>query len=285
MGLVDDQKKIVLKIIHQGIGRLARGKPCKMPGIILDSGTEAGFFHHFHVKVGPLGDTLRLDQFVFALEIFHLFLHLFKNSIGGSSDLLLGNYVMGGGENSRMAFLALDLPGQHVDIRNALDLIAEELHPDGPVCGISGKDLQNVAFYPEGTPVKIHLVPGILDVDELPDHFVPVLFHAGAQGDHHVKKFLGSAQTVDTGYRRHDDHIPALAERRRSGEPQLIDLVVGGSVFGDIGVRGRHIGFRLVIIIIGDKIFHRVVGKEFLEFSVQLRRQGLIVGKHQRRLI
>ena len=133
--------------------------------------------------------------------------------------------------------------------------------------------------------MEIHFVAGVLDIDELPDHFVPVLLHAGAEGDHHVEEFLGSAQTVDAGHRRHNDHVPTLAESGGSGKTQFVDLVVGGGVLGDIGVRGRHIGFRLIVIVIGDEILHRVVGKEFLKFSVQLRRQGLIVGKHQRRLI
>ena len=42
------------------------------------------------------------------------------------------------------------------------------------------------------------------------------------------------------------------------------------------------IGLGLVVVIIGDKIFHRVVGKKFLEFSAQLGGQSLIVGQHQR---
>ena len=38
-------------------------------------------------------------------------------------------------------------------------------------------------------------------------------------------------------------------------------------------------------IILGHKILHRIVGEEFLEFPVQLRRQRLIMRQHQRRLV
>ncbi len=40
--------------------------------------------------------------------------------------------------------------------------------------------------------------------------------------------------------------------------------------------------FRLVIVVIADEIFHRVVRKELAELAVQLRRQRLVGGEHDR---
>ena len=51
----------------------------------------------------------------------------------------------------------------------------------------------------------------------------------------------------------------------------------------DIGVGARDIGFRLVIVVIGDEILHRVVGKEALELAVELRRQRLVRSQDQGR--
>ena len=42
------------------------------------------------------------------------------------------------------------------------------------------------------------------------------------------------------------------------------------------------IGLRLIIIVIGDKILHSVVGEKLLELRAQLGCQGLVVGQHQR---
>ena len=43
-----------------------------------------------------------------------------------------------------------------------------------------------------------------------------------------------------------------------------------------------NIGFRLIVIIIRNKILNRVFRKEIFEFRVKLRGQSLIVGHDQR---
>ena len=44
-----------------------------------------------------------------------------------------------------------------------------------------------------------------------------------------------------------------------------------------------NIGLGLVVIVIGDKIFHRIFRKEFPELTAQLGRQCLVMGQHQGR--
>ena len=41
------------------------------------------------------------------------------------------------------------------------------------------------------------------------------------------------------------------------------------------------ISLRLVVIVIGNKILHRIVGEKFPELRAKLGRQGLIVGQNQ----
>ena len=53
----------------------------------------------------------------------------------------------------------------------------------------------------------------------------------------------------------------------------------------DIGVGARDVGFRLVIVVIGDEIFDRVVGKEAPELAIELRRQRLVGREDQRRAL
>ena len=62
---------------------------------------------------------------------------------------------------------------------------------------------------------------------------------------------------------------------------QPVDFLVDGGILLDIGVRVGDIGFRLIVIIVGNKIFHGVIGKKLPEFATQLSRQRLIVGQHQ----
>ena len=39
---------------------------------------------------------------------------------------------------------------------------------------------------------------------------------------------------------------------------------------------------RLVIVVVGDEVLHRVVREKLLELRAKLSRQGLVVGQHQR---
>ena len=66
---------------------------------------------------------------------------------------------------------------------------------------------------------------------------------------------------------------------------QLVDVVVDGRVLGYIGVRGRDVGFRLVVVVVGDKILHGIVRKELLELAAKLGGEGLVVRQHQCRAL
>ena len=63
---------------------------------------------------------------------------------------------------------------------------------------------------------------------------------------------------------------------------KLIYLVINGAVLFDINVLTRHIGFRLIIVIVGHEIFHGIVRKKLLELRAKLSGKYLIMGKHER---
>jgi hypothetical protein len=61
-----------------------------------------------------------------------------------------------------------------------------------------------------------------------------------------------------------------------------VDRLVDRAFLLDIGVRPGHIGLGLVIVVIADEIFDRVVGEEVLELPVKLRGQDLVGRQDQR---
>ena len=65
--------------------------------------------------------------------------------------------------------------------------------------------------------------------------------------------------------------------------PHPVDLVVDRGLLLDIGVRLRHIGLRLVVVVVRHEVLHRVLRKEAPELLVELRRQRLVVRQDQRR--
>ena len=67
--------------------------------------------------------------------------------------------------------------------------------------------------------------------------------------------------------------------------PKFIDLVVDHRVLFNVHILAGNIGFRLIIIVVRNKIFHRVVREKLAEFGTKLRGQRFIVRQHQRRAI
>jgi hypothetical protein len=65
----------------------------------------------------------------------------------------------------------------------------------------------------------------------------------------------------------------------RGRQAHLVQLVVNGRVFFDVGVGAGDVGFGLVVVIIADEILDGVFGKELFELAVKLRGEGLIAGR------
>ena len=168
-----------------------------------------------------------------------------------------------------------------MDLRDAVDLVAEKLHPDGVIVGVGQADLHGVAPDTEAVAVKVQIVALVLQLHQLAAQGVPVPGLAGAQGDHHIGVVDGVAQRVNTGHRGHDDHVTPLKEAGGGAVAQPVQFGVHIGIFFNIGIGGRNIGFRLIIIIVTDEELHGVVGEELPELRTELCRQGLVVGEHQ----
>ena len=55
--------------------------------------------------------------------------------------------------------------------------------------------------------------------------------------------------------------------------------------FSMIGVGARHVGLRLVVVVVGDEILDRVVGEEVLELAIELGGQRLVGRQDQGRAL
>ena len=66
---------------------------------------------------------------------------------------------------------------------------------------------------------------------------------------------------------------------------QFIDFIVDGRIFLDIRIRRGNIGFRLIEVIIADKVADFIIGKEGFKFAAQLGCQGLVVSDDQGRFL
>ena len=285
MGLVHDDQKIIRKIVEQRTRWLPRCGTHEMAGIVLDPGAESSLPHHLHVKVCPLSDPLCLQELILTFKEGYLLLHLCKNILSRTHHLFLRNDIVGCREDRHMFQLCLHLSGQRLDLHDPVHLVPEELDPVRLTSGVCRKYFQHISSHTETSSFKIHLISCILDIDQFVDHFISVFFHSRAQRDHHVLIIDRASQTIDTRYRSYNDHIIPLRKGRCRRMAQLIDLIVDRGVLFNISIRRRHIGLRLIVVVIGYKVFHRIIWEKLLHLRIKLCCQRLIVRDHKRWLI
>ena len=190
---------------------------------------------------------------------------------------------MTGRIDNGLAHFRQHVPGQGIHLAHGVDVVSKKFDAQGPFVMVSGDDFQHVPAHTEGPAMEVIVVTFILDFHQAGDegihgHMLPH-FHR----DDHAGVEFGGAQAVDAGNRSHDDHIAPCQQGMGRGMAQFVDIVVDGRIFLDVGVRGGHIGFRLVVVVITDEILHSVLREKFAELVVELGGQRLVGGQHQRR--
>ncbi|MOA13886.1 hypothetical protein D3C78_1339540 [compost metagenome] len=101
----------------------------------------------------------------------------------------------------------------------------------------------------------------------------------------HFQVGLGAAQAIDARHGGDDDRVTPLQQCLGRRQAHLLDVIVDRSVLLDEGVGRRYVGFRLVVVVVGNEVLHRIVGEKRLEFAIQLRGQGLVRRQHQGRAL
>ena len=190
---------------------------------------------------------------------------------------------MRGRIDGHMLHDALEFTGQRMDFADPVDLIAEKLHPDHNIVGVRRINLHHVAAHPEFIPDKIDIVALILQFHQLGQQFIAAFGHPRPQRNHHAAVINRVTKRINAGHARDNDDIPPFGQRRGRRMAQLVDLIVDRGILFDIGIGRRYIRLRLIIVVIGDKILHRVFRKKFPEFRAQLCGERLVVREHQGR--
>ena len=285
MRLVYNNKEVILKIIHQGKRRLTFRHAVEMTGIVLDTRTEPGLPQHLYIEVRPLRNALRLQQLVLTFKVFHPLRQFLLNLYTGNIDLLLWYDIVRSRIDHHMLQRGMYLTRQRIRLRDPVYLIPEELNADQMITALCRIDFHHITAHPEAAPVQIHVIAVVLHLDQSPDHIITIPLHTGPQRHTHTRILFRTSQTIDAGHTGHHHHIPPLCQRCRGRKAQLVDFVIDGRILCDIGIGRRHVSLRLVIVVVGDKVFYRIFREKFLELAVQLSSQGLIVRYDQSGLL
>ena len=91
------------------------------------------------------------------------------------------------------------------------------------------------------------------------------------------------ADTVNRRHGAHNQHIASLEQTFGRRQTHLFDVFIDRRIFFNEQITRRHIRFGLIVVVVGDEIFHRVLGKKFAKLRIQLCRQGLVRREHKGR--
>ena len=283
--LVGEDERIVGQIFEKCRRRLA-GKPAgQIARIILDAGAGAGRLQHFKIEHGALFEPLRFEQAARGIELGEALLHFHLDALDRLQKSRARRDIMGIGIDLDEFEVLRLFAGQRIEFGDRFDRIAKEADAPGAVFIVGRKQFDRIAAHPENTARKIAGRALVLQCDEIRDELALVDFLAELHGKSHRRIGLDRAYAIDAGDGGDNDHIVAFEQgaRRRMAHP--VDLLVDRAFLLDIGVGARHIGFRLIIIIVRDEIFDRVLRKEAFEFAIKLRRERLVRRKNQGRAV
>ena len=171
--LVDEDEEVVGEEVEQRVRRRARRAPVEDPRVVLDPVAVAELLQHLEVVLGPLPDPVRLEQLPLRLEELDLLLELVLDLVDGALDRLARGHVLRRREDRQVLEACVDLAGERIEVRDLLDLVAEERDAVGRL-HVRRLHLDDVAAHAEAAAAEERVVARVLDVDELAQHHVAV---------------------------------------------------------------------------------------------------------------
>ena len=280
MAFIHEQHPLAGNIVQQRRGRFSGTPSGQMAGIVFDPAAIAQFFHHLEIEHGPLVQPARFQEFVLLFQRVRAFLQFRLDAVHGMQQLVPGLDVMGFRIDGHPVVLFQNASGDRIDLGDGIDFVAEHLNSHRIIL-IGREHLYDIAACPEESPLQAIVLAGKLHFNQAPQDLVALDVLSLFQKEKHPVIGFRRTQTVDARNAGDDDAVLALKQRPRCGVAQPVDLVVDQRVLFDVGVRGRDVGFRLVVVVVGHEIFDGIFGKERFELAVQLRGESFVVSQNQ----
>ena len=172
-----------------------------------------------------------------------------------------------------------DLARDRIYFLDGLDFISEQLYSDG-IFRSRRIYVDRISSYSEITAIHRDIISRVLDIDKLSHQFLPVLLHAGTQRYHLIFIVYRTSQPVYARYARYYYHVSSFGKRCSCGMPEFFYLCIDVRILFYICVSRSHVCLRLVVVVVGNEVFHCVLRKKLLELAVQLSCQRLVMGYH-----
>src|SRR5581483_3822478 len=278
--LVNKQQVVAWYVVEQRRRRFARQSSCEVARIVLNAMAVSDRANHLQVVHGPLVHTLGLHDAALLLQFLLPPCQLLLDGFDRRSLGLVLHHVVRLGVDRQANVFLLHRSEQRIDLRQRFDFISPQLNPVGHVV-VGWKYFDYIAANPKGTAPEFAIGALVKNFDQLAGDVLALDLLAFLQEQQHSVMGLRRAQAVDAAHRCYDQAVAPLEQGLGRRQTQFVQLIVDGRFFLDIEVSCRNIRFRLVVVVIGNEILHRVVGEEALELVIKLRRQRLVVGQDE----
>ena len=123
------------------------------------------------------------------------------------------------------------------------------------------------------------MIAFVLELGKALIYFFGIDFLPHGQGERHCGVGFNVAQTINARNRCDNDYVTVFQNVAGGRVAHTVNLFVDCRIFFNVGIGFGNVGFRLVIVVVRNKVFHVVVGEKLLHFRVQLSRKDFI-GRH-----
>ena len=284
VGFVDDRQKILGKKVEQCKRRLTGFAAIEPSRVILDAATKPRLLNHGHIIRGAPRQPLGLQQLSFLLQLGHALLELGTNTLERRLHHTRRGHVVLGREHPHVVDI-LDVSARDpIQLRHLDQLIPFKFDAIGHG-QVDRHHFHHIAAHTEGAALQLARRALKLHGDKLVHNPLASPLFALFNVQHVGLVLLGRSQRIDARHARHNDHIATCEQRLGGRMPQPVNLVVDLRFLFYVGVRARHIRLRLVVVVIGNKVFHHVIWKELPQLAAQLRGKRFVVGDDEGRAL
>ena len=229
------------------------------------------FPDHLQIIRHPFIKTFCLIRFSNLFQIFHLCTQIHINLSDCLINTLLRRHEKVCRINIQFVLFIDFLSGHRIKRRNTINLISPEFNPiSNAIKCFNGREyIYRITIHTETSTIEFQFIIDIKRSHKPTEQFIPVNLHPSLQMSYFLGKRPRISHTVETGYRRNHNYIPPSRQQRsRCPQAEFINFIIYSQIFLDIGICRRQISLRLVIIIIRDKIFDRIIRKERLKLTI-----------------
>ena len=179
MALVHDEQPVRGKVVEQRPRARAGFAAREVARVVLDAGAVAELAHHLEVESGPLPESGGLKLATLGLQLADPDLHLVADRLDRRHQLVRRGDVVRRRVDVDIRPFGQQLAGERIELRDALDLVSEELDPDQTVLR-GGDQFQGVSTNSESGSRQGLIVALVLEIDEVAEYGVAAILPAHA---------------------------------------------------------------------------------------------------------